>query len=284
MAIILNSVGGGITLSSKGVRGDDGAAGSISPFSAPSVLNSSTWEELQDYVDENIYAYSVSTAEEDPSSGNVRFNNTDLNLATEVYFSDTTVQGANIDLFVNAAVTGTVLVLREFGDFSKDIIFSVDSITDNTTWYKFGITVLSSTTFIADGVNLLFRVLNIPVSHDPTLSGLGTVASPLAIASVSSQRTISTASPSAILITDGTILFDSALVKISIDLPLASVGKVKIPFKDSGCNSSNKNITINRAGSNTIVDSAINQTSTIISSNGFSGYFLSDGVDTWYLL
>jgi len=98
------------------------------------------------------------------------------------------------------------------------------------------------------------------------------------------QRLVNTASPSAILTTDGTILFDSALVTISIDLPLASVGKVKIPFKDSGCNSSTNNITVNRAGSDTITDSATSQASTTIASSGFSGYFLSDGVDTWYLL
>jgi len=105
----------------------------------------------------------------------------------------------------------------------------------------------------------------------------------LALIEGASQRTVSTASPSAILTTDGTILFDSAAAKISISLPLASVGKVKIPFKDIGCNSSNQNITINRTGSNTLTDSAKNQTSTTIASNGFSGYFLSNGVDTWNL-
>lgn len=98
------------------------------------------------------------------------------------------------------------------------------------------------------------------------------------------QRTITGATPTAILKIDGTILFDSTSNSISIDLPAASVGKIKIPFKDVGANSSVNNITINRAGSDTIVDSATGQTSTIISSNGFSGYFLSNGVDTWYLL
>jgi hypothetical protein len=98
------------------------------------------------------------------------------------------------------------------------------------------------------------------------------------------QRLINTASPTAILSTDGTILFDSVAATTSINLPAASVGKIKIPFKDAGANSSVNNITINRVGSDTIVDSATGQTSTIISSNGFSGYFLSNGVDTWYLL
>jgi hypothetical protein len=98
------------------------------------------------------------------------------------------------------------------------------------------------------------------------------------------QRLVNTASPTAILEADGAILFDSAAATIAITLPAASVGKIKIPFKDIGANSSVNNITINRAGSDTIVDSATGQTSTIISSNGFSGYFLSNGVDTWYLL
>ena len=98
------------------------------------------------------------------------------------------------------------------------------------------------------------------------------------------QRLVNTASPSAILETDGIILFDTTSTAISIDLPSASVGKIRVPFKDAGANSVNNNITINRAGSDTIIDSATAQTSTVISSNGFSGYFLSDGVDKWYLM
>lgn len=97
------------------------------------------------------------------------------------------------------------------------------------------------------------------------------------------QRTVNTASPTAILAEDGIILFNTASTAISIDLPLASVGKISIPFKDIGANSSNNNITINRAGSDTIVDSATGQISTIISSDGYAGELLSNGVDTWYL-
>jgi len=98
------------------------------------------------------------------------------------------------------------------------------------------------------------------------------------------QRLVNTASPSAILVADGTILFDTALTAIAIALPAASVGKVKIPFKDIGANSQANNITVNRAGSDNIVDKATGQTSVTIVSNGFSGYFLSNGVDTWYLM
>ena len=98
------------------------------------------------------------------------------------------------------------------------------------------------------------------------------------------QRLVNTASPTAILATDGIILFDTTSTTISIDLPSASVGKIRVPFKDAGANSVNNNITINRAGSDTIIDSATAQTSTVISSNGFSGYFLSNGVDKWYLM
>lgn len=98
------------------------------------------------------------------------------------------------------------------------------------------------------------------------------------------QRLVDTDAPTAILKADGVILFDTTTATINIDLPLASIGKVIIPFKDIGANSSVNNITINKAGSDTIVDSAIAQSSTVIVSNGFSGNFLSNGVDTWYLL
>jgi hypothetical protein len=98
------------------------------------------------------------------------------------------------------------------------------------------------------------------------------------------QRFINTASPTAILEADGELLFDTTSTAIAIDLPLASVGKIRVPIKDIGANSNANNITFNRVGSDTITDSAKSQTSTIIASNGFSGYFLSNGVDTWYLL
>mgnify|MGYP001039952099 CR=1 FL=1 len=97
------------------------------------------------------------------------------------------------------------------------------------------------------------------------------------------QRLVDTATPTALLASDGIILFDTSSLAISIDLPLASVGKISIPFKDIGANSNTNNITINRVGSDTIIDSATGQTSTIISSDGFSGELLSNGVDTWYL-
>jgi hypothetical protein len=50
------------------------------------------------------------------------------------------------------------------------------------------------------------------------------------------QRTVTGASESAILVADGAILFDSSSNAIAITLPAASVGKVVIPFKDAGCN------------------------------------------------
>jgi hypothetical protein len=100
----------------------------------------------------------------------------------------------------------------------------------------------------------------------------------------SKQRTLNTATPTAILMDDGILLFDTTSTAITIDLPLANVGKIRIPFKDIGANSATNNITFNRVGSDTIVDSATGQTSTIIASNGYSGQLVSNGVDTWYLM
>jgi len=98
------------------------------------------------------------------------------------------------------------------------------------------------------------------------------------------QRIVNTASPTDILASDGNIMFDTSLVVISIDLPSAASGAVLIPFKDIAANSSNNNITINRVGSDSIIDSNTLQTSTIIAIDGYSGSFLSDGIDTWYLM
>ena len=45
------------------------------------------------------------------------------------------------------------------------------------------------------------------------------------------QRLVDTATPTALLASDGIILFDTSSLAISIDLPLASVGKISIPLK-----------------------------------------------------
>ena len=100
---------------------------------------------------------------------------------------------------------------------------------------------------------------------------------------IQAQRLVTVASPTAILISDGSILFDTNSNPISITLPLASVGKVIIPFKDIGCNAATNNITINRAGTDTIVDIAVGQTSTVIIADGYSAAFVSNGVDTWHV-
>jgi hypothetical protein len=97
------------------------------------------------------------------------------------------------------------------------------------------------------------------------------------------QRVLNTVTPTAITKTDGTLLFDSTTTTITVDLPSASIGKVRIPFKDIGANANTNNITLNRVGADTIVTSVTGQTSAVINVNGDYGYLLSNGVDTWYL-
>ena len=97
------------------------------------------------------------------------------------------------------------------------------------------------------------------------------------------QRLINTASPTAITKLDGTLLFDTTSTAITIDLPSASIGKVKIPYKDIGANAYVNNITINTDGADTVVTSVTGLSSATININGDSGYFLSNGIDTWYL-
>lgn len=122
-------------------------------------------------------------------------------------------------------------------------------------------------TFTKAGANSTFNV-----------DGLG------AVECTERLRTLNTATPTAIAYTDGTLLFDTTTTAITVDLPSASVGKVRIPFKDIGANANTNTITLNRVGTDTIVTSVTGQTSAVINVNGDSGYFLSNGVDTWYLI
>lgn len=86
------------------------------------------------------YAYSTTTTASDPGSGNIRFNNATLSLASEVYISETTAeaQGIAADIATwddsTSTIRGKLRIFKQ-GNPSIFSLFNVTgSITDNGTW------------------------------------------------------------------------------------------------------------------------------------------------------
>ena len=77
---------------------------------------------------------------------------------------------------------------------------------------------------------------------------------------------------------------DTTTYSPTLTLPFASGGTLNFLIKDIACNSSKNNITINRSGSDTIIDIATGQTSTVLGIDGGSIRFVSNGVNQWWVL
>jgi len=128
------------------------------------------WASANDFSNNAHWIYDINIIIADPGAGKLRFNNTDLSLATKIAVSDITSQGHDITNLFNIVQLTTVFWLRQFGDFSKEITFEITGIIDQTTFFEFDITVRTNTTFDGDGVELMIEVLRIPDENIKELS------------------------------------------------------------------------------------------------------------------
>lgn len=74
-----------------------------------------------------------------PASGQVRFNNADPELATEVYVHETNSDGEDLANFLALVDAGDVIYIQDKGDATKFIVIEVSSNTDNGAYVTFGI-------------------------------------------------------------------------------------------------------------------------------------------------
>lgn len=90
-----------------------------------------------------------------------------------------------------------------------------------------------------------------------------------------------------ILLTDNTIAVDYTVTgAVTITLPSAAnafngTEGLRFLIKDSGANAATNNITINRAGADTIIDTATGRTSTVINTNGGAIWIQAKNTTTW---
>jgi len=85
-----------------------------------------------------IWRYRTETAAP-PASGQVRFNNADPTLATELYLSETNDGGIDVEAFLDLLTDGALIYLQEASDSDNKLIIEISSNVDSGTYRTFGI-------------------------------------------------------------------------------------------------------------------------------------------------
>ena len=104
------------------------------------VRNSLAWNVLPPSVDGlGAWRYRTETAAP-PSSGQIRFNNADVSLATEFYLHETNDDGADVSAFLDLLTTaGSVLYIQDKTDSSKYALLELGTSVDSGTYRTYQI-------------------------------------------------------------------------------------------------------------------------------------------------
>lgn len=103
------------------------------------------------------WGYDVSTTEGDPGTGDLRFNNTTLASATELYISHTADGGQDVDAWLGtwddptSTNKGTLRIFKQAEPEKFAIYYVTGTETDNTTWSKFNLTYVDGAGSLQDG-------------------------------------------------------------------------------------------------------------------------------------
>ena len=87
----------------------------------------------------------VTTASQ-PASGRFRYDNATLASVTEIYVNENTNGGVDASTILNALQPGNSIYVQENDDAASAVLFTVNSVTDNTGWFTIGVTVVDSGT------------------------------------------------------------------------------------------------------------------------------------------
>ncbi len=104
------------------------------------------------------WRYRTATAEADPGGGNFRLDNTTIASATEFYISTVADNGVDFTNLLDAINVGDEVYIQNLGDADEALLLTINTITDNTTWYSFGITVQDTASAATWTANEVFGI------------------------------------------------------------------------------------------------------------------------------
>jgi hypothetical protein len=136
------------------------------------------WEE-HEHPPQGGTAFNYDWSEEtDPTTvpiaaGEVRINNSDVSLATQIYIHDITKSGNDATVFFESTVAGDYITLWEQVQNNQQVSYQVTGATDNGTYWTYDVTYIFSSPATAYGTGFNMSVIFLPSPSDRTpLGGL----------------------------------------------------------------------------------------------------------------
>lgn len=113
------------------------------------------WIATRQTANNPFFNWSTDTTATDPGAGNVKGNNSDISLITEIYVSATAENGANIGSIISVTDKGDFFSYTGFEDNTNFAIFEVQGeSTDNTGWFTIPVIALSTGGTFTDGQDI----------------------------------------------------------------------------------------------------------------------------------
>lgn len=113
--------------------------------------NGDTWarilteNQMDHYGPAGHFEFNTTTTMADPPAGDIRFNSATPASVTQLAVSDVSTLGSNDMLWLWASVSaGDIITIKSDVDMADYLIATIDTVTNNTTWYQLDITVLAS--------------------------------------------------------------------------------------------------------------------------------------------
>jgi len=119
--------------------------------------NDSAWTSDVEAIHGN-WNFSTTTTAADPGSGNLRFNSATPASVTAIYVDDLQNDTTSAGWLTDNIAIGDVLTIRAVGDPGDYLIAEVTSVTDNTGWWTYGVTILGSGTLPANAAAIQLDV------------------------------------------------------------------------------------------------------------------------------
>jgi len=136
-----------VSFAPAALKGDTGNAGPIGPAGGPTGPTGNTGPAGTFGGASFRYSFDTNTADNDPGAGDLKFNNSDISLATHLYIDDQDMASTDIQSFLrtiddsNSTIKGHFKV-SEKDENDKFVLFAVNSFVENAGYFDVNATYI----------------------------------------------------------------------------------------------------------------------------------------------
>lgn len=106
---------------------------------------------------EQVWQYDDDTGDADPGSGKFRLNNSDPDLATQIFISDESELGLDVSVLIQLVTAGNAIFVQETEDAQHAKLYSVSgALVDAGSYFKIPVTFEQGLDDLEDGKKCLF--------------------------------------------------------------------------------------------------------------------------------